>query len=226
MRTLRSYLLGSWSEGTGRESLLTNPTTEEPIARVLDMDVDFAAVLAHAREQGGSALRALPYAARAALLKDLSAAIHEHREELIELSIENAGTTRGDAKFDIDGATGTLAAYAAWGARLGDRPYLVDGEEVQLGRTARFSGRHLLVPRLGCAVHVNAFNFPAWNMMEKAACALLAGSPVIEKPGTPTALVAERVSAIVVESGLLPEGAWQFLAGSAGELVDRLGAQD
>ena len=226
MRTLESYLLGNWRAGSGRETLLENPTTEEPIARVLDAKFDGARVLAHAREKGGTALRALTFAQRGELLKGLSAAIHERREELIELSIENAGTTRGDAKFDIDGATGTLMAYAGYAAELPERPFLFDGDEVQLGRTTRFSGRHVLVPRRGCAVHVNAFNFPAWNMMEKAACALLAGTPVIEKPGTPTALVAERIARIIVDSKLLPEGAWQFVAGSLGDLLDHMGPQD
>ena len=138
----------------------------------------------------------------------------------------NGGNTRGDAKFDIDGATGTLAAYASFGKRLGDRPFLTDGDGMQLGRTARFWGQHVRVPRRGVAVHINAFNFPAWGMMEKAACALLAGVPVIEKPGTSTALIAWRVAQIVVESGLVPEGAFQFLCGSAGDLLDHLDGQD
>ena len=158
----------------------------------------------------------MTFAERAQMLKELSAALHEHREELIDLSIANAGTTRGDAKFDVDGATGTLAAYGYFGKELGDRPFLVDGDGVQLGRTARFWGQHVLVPRHGVAIHVNAFNFPAWNMFEKAACALLAGVPVVEKPGTATALVAWRMAEIAVESGVLPEGAFQFLAGQRG----------
>ncbi|HVS11761.1 MAG TPA: 3,4-dehydroadipyl-CoA semialdehyde dehydrogenase [Planctomycetota bacterium] len=226
METLQSYVAGRWHEGRGTPALLHNPTTEEPLARASSAGIDFAQVLEHARREGGPALRRMDFARRAELLKSLSAAIHEHREELIELSIANAGTTRSDAKFDLDGATGTLAAYARYGAELGSRRFLVDGEGVQLGRTPRFWGQHVLVPREGVAVHVNAFNFPAWNMMEKAACALLAGVPVIEKPGTPTALVAWRIARIVVESGILPEGAFQFIAGSSGDLLDRLGPQD
>src|SRR6185503_15723265 len=109
---------------------------------------------------------------------------------------------------------------------LGERPYFADGEQVQLGRTPRFSGQHVWVPKPGIAVHVNAFNFPAWNQGEKMACALLAGMPVLEKPGTPTALVAWRLAKIVVESKLLPEGAFQFLVGSARDLVEHLGPQD
>jgi oxepin-CoA hydrolase/3-oxo-5,6-dehydrosuberyl-CoA semialdehyde dehydrogenase len=226
MRTLQSYVLGRWHTGTGKPATLFDPTTEGAIAECSSAGIDFAAALRHAREVGGPALRALTFAERAERLERLSKAIHAHREELIELSIENAGTTRSDAKFDVDGATGTLSAYARWGAELGPRRFLADGAGVQLGRTPRFWGEHVLVPRLGAAIHVNAFNFPAWNMMEKAACALLAGAPVIEKPGTPTALVAWRIAQIVVESGALPEGAYQFVAGAIGDLLDHLGPQD
>jgi oxepin-CoA hydrolase/3-oxo-5,6-dehydrosuberyl-CoA semialdehyde dehydrogenase len=206
--------------------VLVNPTTEEPIAQCGSGGIDFAAVVRHARDTGGPALRKLTFAERGKLLKGLSAAIHEHREELIELAIANGGNTRGDAKFDIDGATGTLAAYAHFAKALPETPFLVDGEGVQLGRTARFWGQHVLVPRHGVAVHVNAFNFPAWGMMEKLAAAILAGVPVIEKPGTPTALVAWRVARITVDSGLLPEGSFQLVVGSLGDTLEHLGAQD
>jgi oxepin-CoA hydrolase/3-oxo-5,6-dehydrosuberyl-CoA semialdehyde dehydrogenase len=226
MRTLSSYVQDRWVTGSGAATPLFNATTEEPLAEIRAGGIDFRAVLAHARDVGGPALRAKSFGERAAMLMALSKAIHAAREELIELSVVNAGTTRGDAKFDIDGAIGTLAAYAGFGAPLGERRFLVDGPGVQLGRTARFWGEHVLVPRLGAAVHVNAFNFPAWNMLEKAACALLAGSPVIEKPGTPTALVAWRVAELVVASGVLPAGAYQFIAGSVGDLLDHLGPQD
>ena len=226
MQTLQSYVVGQWQSGSGTPALLVNPTSGEALAETSATGVDMAAVVRHAREVGGPALRALSFAARGELLKALSAAIHEQREELIELSTANGGNTRGDAKFDIDGATGTLAAYAHTAKGLGERPFLVDGGGLQLGRTARFWGQHIWVTRPGVAVHINAFNFPAWGMMEKAACALLAGVPVIEKPGTSTALVAWRIARIVVESGILPEGAFQFLAGSVGDLFDQLEAQD
>ncbi len=226
MQTLESLVLGRAVRGFEAPVQLFNPTTEEALADVRAGGIDFGAVLEFARATGGPALRAMSFAQRGALLKSLSTVIHAEREALIELSIQNAGTPRGDAKFDIDGATGTLAYYAALGESLGDRRVLFDGEGVQLGRTARFWGQHVLVPRLGAAVHINAFNFPAWNMMEKAACALLAGVPVIEKPGTSTALVAARIARIVHDSGVLPAGAWQFIAGSVGNLLDHLGAQD
>ena len=226
MQTLESYVAGSWQAGSGPMAQIENPTNEEVIAETSSQGVDFGAALDHGRSVGGEALRAMSFGERGDMLKALSKAIHDQREELIEVSIENGGSTRSDAKFDLDGATGTLAAYARLGQELGERKHLVAGDGLQLGRTARFFGRHVLVPRLGAAVHINAFNFPAWGQMEKAACALLAGAPVIEKPGTPTALIAWRVARIAVESGALPEGAFQFIAGSAGDLLDNMGAQD
>ncbi len=226
MRNLSSFVCGRWQEGQGTLSELVNPATEQPLARCGTGGVDFGAALAHARSVGGPALVAMSFQERGAALKAMSQAVHECREELIELAVANGGCTRGDAKFDIDGATGTLAAYAHYAKALPERPYLVDGDGVQLGRTARFWGQHIWVTRPGAAVHINAFNFPAWGMMEKLACAVLAGMPVIEKPGTPTALVAWRVAQIGIECGALPEGAYQFLCGSAGDLLDHLGPQD
>jgi len=226
MMRLQSYLAGQWQAGAGDGTPLIDPSSEEPLATATARGLSRAAALAHAREVGGQALRALSFAQRGAALKALSAAIHKQREELIELGVANAGNTRGDAKFDIDGATGTLAAYAALATELPDRPFLPDGPGLQLGRTPRFWGQHVLVPRHGVAVHVNAFNFPAWGMAEKMACALLAGLPVLEKPGTPTALMAERIAHLIVESGALPAGAFSFLCGEAGDLLDHLGPQD
>lgn len=226
MTMLQSYLAGRWASGAGPGTPLVDPTREETIATASAVGLDRAAALTHARQVGGPALRAMGFPARAAALGKLAAAIHACREELIEIGVRNAGNTRGDAKFDIDGATATLSAYAELGAGLPDRPALADGELLQLGRSPRFAGQHLLVPRHGVAVHINAFNFPAWGQAEKMACALLAGVPVLEKPGTPTALMAERIAQIVVESGALPEGAYSFLAGEAGDLLEHLGAQD
>lgn len=226
MQTLQSYVQGRWHTGDGTPAVLVNPTTEEPLAECSSGGIDFGQTLAYGRETGGPALRALSFRERGELLKALSAAIHEHREELIEVAVQNGGNTRGDAKFDLDGATGTLAAYAHFAKGLPDSPFLPDGDGVQLGRTARFWGQHVRVPRHGVALHINAFNFPAWGMMEKAACSLLAGVPVVEKPGTPTALVAWHIAKITVDSGLLPEGSYQFIAGSTGDSLDHLGIQD
>ncbi len=223
---LDSYLGGRWVAGTGAPALLVNPSTEEPIAQVSTTGLDVAAALVHAREVGGPALTALTFGERAQLLRALSRLIHEKRDELIAVGMQNGGNTRGDAKFDIDGASGTLAYYADLGDKLGAARVLVDGEGPQLGRSPRLFGAHLLSPRAGVAVHINAFNFPAWGTFEKAACALLAGMPVISKPATATALLAHRMVQLVVDAKILPAGVLQLIVGSVGDLLDRLSGQD
>lgn len=224
--TLQSYVYGSWVRGEGRPALLVNPSTEEPLAEASTEGVDFARVREHAVSKGGPALRAMTFAQRGEMLRALSRALHAHRDELLELGMRNGGNTRSDAKFDVDGASGTLAAYADLGASLGDTRLLLDGEAIALGRSARVSGQHVLVPRRGVAVHINAFNFPAWGLAEKAALAWLAGMPVVSKPATATALLTHRLVEVLLGAGVLPEGALQFLAGGAGDLVERLGPQD
>ncbi|MBI5068049.1 MAG: 3,4-dehydroadipyl-CoA semialdehyde dehydrogenase [Deltaproteobacteria bacterium] len=226
MLELESHLCGRWQRGAGRGEPLVNPSTEEPLGTAASEGLDLAAALAWARDRGGPALRSLTFAERGELLRGLSRALHAHRDELIGLAIQNGGNTRGDAKFDIDGASGTLAAYADLGASLGAARVLADGEALQLSRSPRLAGRHLLTPRRGVAVHVNAFNFPAWGLAEKAAVALLAGVPVLSKPATSTALVAWRIARIFADEKLLPEGALSFLAGGPAGLLDALGPQD
>ncbi len=138
----------------------------------------------------------------------------------------NGGNTRSDAKFDVDGAIATLQAFAEVGAALGDKRLLVDGEAVQLGRAPRFVGQHILTTRHGVAVHVNAFNFPAWGLAEKAAVALLAGMPVLTKPATSSALVAHRLFELLVEAQIWPRGSISLLMGRAGDLAEHLEGQD
>lgn len=226
MITLKSYVYGQWIAGNDTPAILVNPATEEPVAETSTGGIDFGAVHAHAVNRGGPALRSMTFAQRGEMLRTLSKAIHAHRDELIHLSMLNGGNTRSDAKFDIDGASGTLAAYADLAQSLGDAKYFLDGESVALGRSSRVSGQHVLVPRRGVAVHINAFNFPAWGLAEKAAVAWLAGMPVISKPATATALLAFRLAEILVGTGALPEGALQFIAGPPGDLIDKLGPQD
>ncbi|HUH03812.1 MAG TPA: 3,4-dehydroadipyl-CoA semialdehyde dehydrogenase [Kofleriaceae bacterium] len=226
MKKLASYIGGAWVQGQGPTTTLFNPTTEEPIAETSSAGIDFAAGLDHARQVGAPALRALGFRGRGELLRQLAKAIHGGREELIALAIANGGNTRGDAKFDIDGAAATLAAYADLAETLGQGNVIADGDGVQVGRTARLFGQHVLTPRAGVAVHINAFNFPAWGLAEKAAAALLAGMPVVSKPATATALVAHRLVEMVVEHGLLPAGALTLICGGAGDLLDHLQGQD
>src|SRR5260221_12179241 len=223
MNDLGSSLGGRWAAGSGNPQQLLNPSTEEPLARASSEGIDLAAALEYARRTGGPALRALSFAERGALLKAIADAMQAQRDALLELSIANGGNTRSDAKFDIDGAIGTLLAYADVSTSLGSQKLLLDGEGMQLGRSARFHGQHIAVPRHGVAVHVNAFNFPAWGFAEKAATALLAGMPVLSKPGTSAAMVAHQVMQIIAEKKLLPEGALSLLVGAPRDLLSHLG---
>jgi oxepin-CoA hydrolase/3-oxo-5,6-dehydrosuberyl-CoA semialdehyde dehydrogenase len=226
MKTLRSYLGDRWVEGSGSPQTLVNPATEEPLAQVSSNGLDLVAALDHARRKGGPALRALSFAERGMILKEMAKAIQVYRDELLDLAVANGGNTRSDAKFDVDGAIFTLQTYAELGASFGAAKFLVDGEGIQLGRSPRFHGQHINVPRHGVAMQINAFNFPAWGFAEKAASALLAGMPVFSKPATSSAMVAHRVMEILVEKKVLPEGTLSLLVGAPRELPSLLGPQD
>jgi len=224
MITIQSYVNGEFASG-GEQVPLLNPATEETVA-VACCGVDAAAALRFARERGIPALQSLTFAQRAELLARMAAVIHEHRDALIDASVSNNGATRSGAKFDIDGASGALAAYAEIGKQLGERGILCDGEGVGLGRGARLFGAHAWFSRPGVAVFINAFNFPAWGFAEKAAAAILAGMPVISKPATATALTAGRLAEILVQSAVLPPGAFSQVLGPVTELLNLLGPQD
>jgi 3,4-dehydroadipyl-CoA semialdehyde dehydrogenase len=225
MITVKSYLMGAWAAGTGKASALIDPTTEEVIGGASTEGLDLSGALSWGREVGGKNLRALTFAQRGTILKALSKAIHAAREDLIEVSITSGGTTRSDAKFDIDGASGTLAYYASLGAKLGEVRFLTEPQE-QLTQSARFFGQHVLTTRPGVALHVNAFNFPCWGLGEKLAVALLAGVPVVSKPATSTCLLTFRMVEAMVAANVLPEGALQLICGSVGDLVEKLGPED
>lgn len=229
MIRLQSYVSGAWQAGGGRAAALVNPANEEVIAEASSEGVDFAATLAYARRHG-AALRGMSFGQRAAMIKAVAKLFHANREELLDLAQENGGNTRGDAKFDIDGAIGTLSAYAATGeaiaARVGEATHLLDGEMAPLTRSPRFVGQHVWMTRPGVAVHINAFNFPAWGTFEKAAVAWLAGVPIISKPATATALVTFRMTQLLAASGIVPEGAFQLICGSTGNLLSQLGPMD
>ncbi len=226
MKTLTSYLSGRWYEADRGFRTLVDPSTEEEIARASSLGADFAGALEWARTVGGPALRALTFAERGEILKAVSKRLREHRDELLDLSRRNNGATAADGSFDVDGGGGALAVYANLGLAIGARTTLLDGAGDQLAKTDAFWSQHVAVPKRGVAVHINAFNFPAWGFAEKFACAFLAGMPVVTKPATATALVAHRMIEIVIESGLLPAGALQLIAGGTGDLLDRLGPQD
>ena len=224
MQLLASYLSGSWSQGSGATATLVNPATEAPLAEVHTGGHDLARAFQHARTVGGAELAKLTFAQRGDLLGALAKAVHGAREELIAMAVANGGNTRGDAKFDIDGCAVNLSYYAELATRLGSSPILGDGEPVQVGRTARMAGQHVYVRKPGVAVHINAFNFPAWGLGEKLAPALLAGMPVLTKPATATALVAHRL--VELFAPLLPPGVLSLLVGPAGAMLDSVGPSD
>lgn len=225
MRVIESFLNGAWRSADGPKIPLVNPATEQVLAEAAPAG-DLGDALRHARDLGGPALRNMSFRQRGALLQAIAKLLHGHREELLDLAVASGGNTRGDAKFDIDGGLGVLAAYAELAEGLPDSPWLVDGEPAVVVRTSKVRVQHLLQPRHGVAVHINAFNFPAWGMLGKAAVAWLAGMPVLSKPATSTCLVAHRIAEILVAADILPPGAFQLLIGPVGDLLTHLVPQD
>ena len=225
MAVLRSYLAGRWSAPDDGQPVHDAVTGEE-VARVSSAGLDLAQALEYGRATGGPALRELTFHQRAALAKAVGLMLREHREELYALSART-GATRPDARFDVDGGIGVLLGYASKARReLPDDTIWVDGDVEPLGRGGAFLGRHVLTPRYGVAVQVNAFNFPVWGPLEKLAPALIAGVPALVKPATPTAYLTARLVELIVDSGLLPEGSLQLLCGNARDLLDHLTEQD
>jgi oxepin-CoA hydrolase/3-oxo-5,6-dehydrosuberyl-CoA semialdehyde dehydrogenase len=225
MTVLESYVGGSWI-GAADGAPVHDAVTGEEVVRVSSDGVDFAAALEHGRRVGGPALRELTFHERAALCKAIGLLLREHRDELYALSART-GATLADSRFDVDGGIGALLAYASKAKRElpNDRVY-VEGNVEPLGKGGTFVGQHLLTPRHGVAVQINAFNFPVWGPLEKLAPALIAGVPSLIKPASQTAYLTERVVRLIVEAGLLPDGALQFVAGGAGDLLDHLDEQD
>jgi oxepin-CoA hydrolase/3-oxo-5,6-dehydrosuberyl-CoA semialdehyde dehydrogenase len=223
---LQSYVCGAWHSGSSPGVAMRDASTGAVIAHASSAGVDFAAVLKYAREMGGAALRALTFHERAGILKALAKRLSEFKEEFYELSYRT-GATKNDSWIDIDGGIGTVFAFASKGSReLPNAHVYVDGHVEGLSKAGTFVGQHLYVSREGAAVHINAFNFPVWGMLEKLAPTVLAGMPVIVKPATATAYLTELVVRRIVESKILPEGALQLVCGSLGNLFDHLNCQD
>ncbi|HJV27995.1 MAG TPA: 3,4-dehydroadipyl-CoA semialdehyde dehydrogenase [Aromatoleum sp.] len=219
---LANYVYGQWVEGAGEGIALTDPVTGEALVRVSSEGIDLARALDFARREGGTALRAQTYEARAAMLGAIAEVLTAKRADYFDISLRNSGATEGDAGFDVDGAIFMLKSYARAGKALGAARHLKEGARVPLAKTEVFQGQHFLMPLTGVAVFINAFNFPAWGLWEKAAPALLAGVPVFVKPATPTAWLAQRMVEDVVAAGILPPGAISIVCGSARELLDHV----
>jgi oxepin-CoA hydrolase/3-oxo-5,6-dehydrosuberyl-CoA semialdehyde dehydrogenase len=224
--TLQNYAADTWVTGSGGLAELRSAVTGDVVALTGSGGIDFRAMLEHARTVGGPALRKLTFHQRAALLKALASAIIARKEELYALSWAT-GATRTDGWIDIEGGAGTLFTMSSKGRReLPDDTILIDGALEPIGKAGTFVGQHIYTSLQGAAVHINAFNFPVWGMLEKLGPALLAGVPAIIKPASSTGQVAEAAFRIMVEAGVLPPGAIQLIMGSTGDLFDHLTCQD
>jgi oxepin-CoA hydrolase/3-oxo-5,6-dehydrosuberyl-CoA semialdehyde dehydrogenase len=223
---LLNYAFDRWTPGEGPLAEIASAIDGAPVATTGSGGLDFAGMLRHARETGGPALRKVTFHERARMLKALGQAIMARKEELYELNYLT-GATRKDGWIDIEGGAGTLFSFSSKGRReLPDAHVLLDGALEPLSKTGSFVGQHIYTPFQGAAVHINAFNFPVWGMLEKLAPTLLAGVPAIVKPASSTAYLAEAAFRVMIESGVLPTGAVQLIVGGVGDLFDHLTGQD
>src|SRR5215204_2238262 len=223
---LLNYALDRWTPGEGNLAEISSAIDGAPVATTGSGGLDFAGMLTHAREVGGPTLRKMTFHERARMLKALGQAILARKEELYELNYLT-GATRKDGWIDIEGGAGTLFSFSSKGRReLPDAHVLMDGAIEPLSKTGSFVGQHIYTPVQGAALHINAFNFPVWGMLEKLAPTLLAGVPAIVKPATSTAYLCEAAFRIMIESGILPPGAVQLIVGHVGDLLDHLSCQD
>ena len=221
-KVLQSYLGGKWQAGAERGASLVNPCDGTVLAWASSKALDLKAALDYSRNVGGPELRKLSYAQRAELLGKIGDLLATRRDEWYEIARKNSGNTKADAAIDVDGSIGTIKYFAKIGAKLGDAHLLRDGTPMRLARDQNFQGLHIGAPLDGVAVHINAFNFPAWGLWEKAAVSLLAGVPVLTKPATSTAWLAQEMVNAVIEAGILPPGALSILCGSPNDLLDHL----
>jgi oxepin-CoA hydrolase/3-oxo-5,6-dehydrosuberyl-CoA semialdehyde dehydrogenase len=223
---LQNFAFDRWQEGTGSGTLLLHAVTGAEVAVASSEGVDFGGMVEHARRVGGPNLRRLTFHERARMLKAMAQYLNERKDAFYELSAAT-GATKGDSWIDIDGGIGTFFVYASKGRReFPNETFYVDGPTEALSKGGTFVGRHICVPLEGVAVHINAFNFPTWGMLEKLAPTLLAGVPAIVKPATLTSYLTERVFRAMIDSGIFPPGAVQLVCGSAGDLLTHLGGQD
>jgi oxepin-CoA hydrolase/3-oxo-5,6-dehydrosuberyl-CoA semialdehyde dehydrogenase len=223
---LMNYAEDRWTAPTGGLAEVRSAIDGVLVAETSSQGLDFGAMAAHARKLGGPALRRMTFHERAAMLKALAQAVMDRKEELYDLSFQT-GATRTDGWIDIEGGAGTLFAYASRGRReLPNDRILLDGPAEILSKQGGFAGQHVFTPLQGVAVHINAFNFPVWGMLEKLGPTLLAGVPAIVKPASATSYLAEACFRILIETGALPAGALQLIVGSTGDLFDHLTCQD
>lgn len=225
MNKLGNYITGSWINGDGDGQLLYNAVTGDPVATVTTKGLDFQAILQYGRSVGNPALRKMTFHERGNMLKALAIHLRNHLDKFYAVSYQT-GATKADSWVDIEGGIGNLFANASLRRKFPDDVICIDGESHNLSKNNTFMGTHILSPKEGVAVHINAFNFPVWGMLEKIAVNLLAGVPAIVKPASVTAYLTEAVVKEIIASKILPEGALQLICGSAGDLLDHVNSQD
>lgn len=219
------YVHGEWTEGSGDGETLFHAITGDPIFRHTVNGLDFKAVLEYGRNIGGPPLRKMTFQERGLMLKKLALHLNAQKEKFYQLS-KATGATRADSWIDIQGGIGNLFAYASLRRQFPNEPYAIDGDTAPLSKNGTFIGQHIMVPKEGIAIHINAFNFPVWGMLEKVAVNWLAGMPAVIKPAEQTCYLTEIVAREIIGSGILPEGALQIVCGYGDGLLDHLDIQD
>ncbi len=225
MQKLQNYAAGQWVEGNGKSTTLYNSITGEAIYEADSSGLDFGIMMDYARKVGGPALRKMTFHDRGRMLKALALHLMTKKDEFYNVSWAT-GATKVDSWIDIEGGIGNLFAYASLRKSFPDETYYVDGEAAKLSKNGTFIGHHICVPKEGVAIHINAYNFPVWGMLEKVAVNFLAGVPAIVKPATVTSFLTEVVVKEIIKSKILPEGALQLICGSANGILDHVGNQD
>jgi len=222
---LENYVQGRWMTGDGEGQPLYNAVTGDTVAFATTRGLDFKSILDYGRQKGNAALRKMTFHERGRMLRALALHLMERKEHFYQVSYRT-GATRADSWIDIEGGIGNLFANASLRRKFPDLPYCTDGEPVGLSKGGTFMAHHILVPKEGVAVHINAYNFPVWGMLEKCAVNWLAGVPAVVKPASITCYLTEAVVREIIASGILPEGALQLICGSAGDMLDHVTAQD
>ncbi len=225
MSKLGNYITGNWITGDGDGQLLYNAVTGDKIGAATTNGLDFGSIADYARTVGNPVLRKMTFHQRGNMLKALALHLRNHLDKFYTISYQT-GATKSDSWVDIEGGIGNLFAYASLSRKFPDEVFCIDGESHNFGKNNTFMGTHILVPKEGVAIHINAFNFPVWGMLEKIAVNLLAGMPCIVKPATVTSYLTEAVVREIIASKILPEGALQLICGSAGDLLDHVTSQD
>lgn len=224
MEKLGNYVMGSWVTGDGDGAPIHSAVTGEVITAATTKGLDFGEILQYGRQQGHH-LRKMTFQERGNMLKKLALYLTKRKEQFYEVSYQT-GATKADSWIDIEGGFGNLFANASLRKLFPNKPYHVDGDPIDLSRGGSFMGHHIMVPKEGVALHINAFNFPVWGMLEKCAVNWMAGVPAVVKPATATSFLTEAVVKEIIASGILPEGALQLICGSARTILDHVESQD